>query len=164
MHAHLPLGIEGFVLRPARRTLYVMSTADSPIFEGWHFAENGAQKLILDRNGTPVRYFPQKLHFRVTASTMLDLIGVESSPLQIDTDTNTFLRRLSFRLKIFHELHRITLEPESVQMLGVPADVSSEERVYGATFTVPRTPIEDRMVLEVLTPEGDQLCRFHLEF
>jgi hypothetical protein len=164
MHAHLPLGMEGFLLRPGRHMLYVLSTADSPVFEGWHLAENGAQKLILDRNGTPVRYFPQKLHFRVTASTMLDLIGVESSPLQIDTDINSFLRRLSFRLKVFHDLQMTTLEPESVQMLGVPAEVSSEERVYGATFTVPRIPIEDRMVLEVLTPEGDRLCRFHLEF
>jgi hypothetical protein len=79
MHAHLPLGMEGFLLRPGRHMLYVLSTADSPVFEGWHLAENGAQKLILDRNGTPVRYFPQKLHFRVTASTMLDLIGADTA-------------------------------------------------------------------------------------
>jgi hypothetical protein len=164
MHARLPLGMEGFLLRPARRMLYVMSTADNPIFEGSQVTGNGTHTTVLDGNGTPVRFFPQKLHFRVTASTMLELIGVEYSPLQIDTDINSFLRRLSFRLKIFHELEMTTLEPETVQMLGVPADVSSEERVYGATFSVPRTPIEDRIVLEVLTPEGDQLCRFHLEF
>jgi hypothetical protein len=162
--ARIPLGIEGFFLRPERRMLYVMTTADSPSFDGWRLIEHGSDKALLDRDGSPVHYFPQQVHFRVTATTMLELLDIDTTLLDVDGSLNDFLRGLSFRLKVFHGLQLVTLAPDSIDIVGVPTDVSSEERVFRANFTLPPTPIGDRMMLEVLTPKGERLCKFHLEF
>jgi hypothetical protein len=166
-HARVPLGVIGFLVHPASRTLYIMSTANSPLFEGWRVVEHSPVSAftILDRSGSRVRYYPHQLHFRVTATTMLDLIDVDRDPLEIKGDLNDFLLRLGFRLKIFHGLEVKTLTPDSIDMLGVPSDVKAEERVYRANFILPaRVPVEDRVALEILTPTGDRLCKFNLDF
>jgi hypothetical protein len=163
--ARIPLGIAGFLLRPARRTLYVMSTARSRHFAGWRLVGEGPHRVVLAPDGSPVRLFPAHVEFRVTASARpSDFLGVDRDFLDWNGDLNQLLLDLGFRLKIFHGLQTTTLAPDSVEMLGMPADVPYDERIYRASFTLPQVPIEDRIVLEVLTPEQERLCKFHLEF
>ncbi len=163
--SHIPLGIEGFFVRPARQTLYVLSTATSPIFQGWQLRETSSKHLLQAADGAPVRYFPRNVSFRVTASALMpQLLDVDRDFLDGVADLNAYLLRLGFQLKIFHGLQVQTLEPDRVEFIGMPADVPYDERVYRASFTLPQVPIEDRIVLEVLSPGGDRLCKFHLEF
>jgi hypothetical protein len=142
-----------------------MGTAFSRKFDGWRIVGEGPDARVIAADGSSVRDFPAQLQFRVTASALPDY------PLQVDRDTlewngdlNQFLLNLGFRLKIFHGLEVTTIEPDSVELIGMPADVRYDERVYRTSFTLPPVPIKDRIVLEVLDPKRQRLCKFHLEF
>jgi hypothetical protein len=165
-HSLVPLGAEAFQLHPAHRTLYLMGSARSPDFEGWKAIEqHGRNQTVLDAAGSPVRYFPETVQFRVTASALREgMLEVPTFPLDAAGDLNEYLLRLSFRVKIFHGLKVRLVEPDAVEMIGMPAEIPYDERVYGASFTLGRVPLEDRIVLEVLDPGGERICKFHLEF
>lgn len=167
-HARLPLGIDAFFVRPARRNLYLFATAISPHFEGWRIAESNGRKAVLAPDGSRVQYWPATLQFRVTATFMPDdLQDVDRDFLDLNSDTNlnAYLLALRFRMKVFHGIEVTTVEPDAVDMLGMPADVPYDERIWRASFTLPQSvSIEDRIVLEVLDPQGDRLCKFHLEY
>jgi len=45
-------------------------------------------------------------------------------------------------------------------MIGIPADVPADERVYRIGVSVGDMPVIDRFVLEVLSPEGEVLTHF----
>ena len=48
-------------------------------------------------------------------------------------------------------------------MIGVPADVAYDERVYRISFSGQKIPVSDRCILEVLSPTGERLTRFHFD-
>lgn len=162
----IPLGAERIALRPSKRSLYLLATAESPYFEGWHGRDNSHD--LFDSEGAKVRAFPQQLGFRVTATAMRpDLLMIDSyGTLSIsDTAINDFLLNLKFRVLIFHGLEITAVEPESVRLLGMPSDINYEERIFHLSFNLPRqVPIEDRIILEVNSPTGYRMCKFHLDF
>ena len=162
----IPLGIEGFFVRPSRRTMYVMGTAHSSFFGGWRIVGTGPRRAVIGSDGTPVLQFPTHVQFRITAQAVDNPnLFVERDLLDINDDLNHFLLNLRFRLKIFHGLEATPVTPDLVELVGMPADVQYDERVYRLSFTLPPVPIEDRIVLEVLRPDnGKRLCKFHLEF
>jgi hypothetical protein len=45
-------------------------------------------------------------------------------------------------------------------MIGMPADVPYDERVYRININAGNLPITDRMVVEILSPEGKLLTHF----
>jgi hypothetical protein len=55
------------------------------------------------------------------------------------------------------------IQPDSVEMIGVPADIAYDERIYRVRFNVDQLPVTDRCVLEVLLPDGERLTRFHFD-
>jgi hypothetical protein len=50
--------------------------------------------------------------------------------------------------------------PQSIEMIGVPADVPSDERIYRITINADKMPITDRLVVEILSPRGEPLTHF----
>jgi hypothetical protein len=48
-------------------------------------------------------------------------------------------------------------------MIGVPSDISYDERIYRVTFNLNQMPITDRFVLEVRSPEGNRMAKFHFD-
>lgn len=163
LHRQIPLGIQGFTLAPEQRKLYVMATAESVAFEGWRKLEENSTAMV-DAARRPVLTYPQRLDFRVTASALEELVGVDMDELSLARDLNWFLLQLRFRLKVFHGLETAQFDPVAVEMLGVPAELDADERIYRASFVLPEVPLEDRVVLEVLRPDGERLCKFHLDF
>lgn len=169
-HSVIPLGAERIDLHPADRNLYILATAESPGFEGWHTREDGSSgdKSLLSADGTPVKFYPSHVDFRLTATAMRpDLLLIDSygtlnlAPAQI----NQYLLGLTFKLLIFHGLDVTTVEPDSIRMIGMPAEVEYDERTWRASFSMPRpVPTDDHIVLEVLSPTGIRLCKFHLDF
>jgi hypothetical protein len=168
LHARIPLGVQGFFVRPMRRNLYLMSTAASAHFEGWKLVEQKGRRVVLAADGSRVDYWPRILQFRVTASMLdTDLRDLDRDFLDLDsnTDLNHYVLGLGFRLKVFHGLQVSDIEPDAVEMLGVPSEVPYDERIYRASFTLPdAVPVDDRLVLEIVDPQGGRLCKFHLEF
>jgi hypothetical protein len=48
-------------------------------------------------------------------------------------------------------------------LIGVPADIAYKERIYRVSVNLPRVPMSDRVVLEVFAPDGERICKFHLD-
>jgi hypothetical protein len=161
--ASLPLGTEAIVLQPSRSVVFVMASAQSPAFAGLRLVTDERKVRFQDADGQALRGFPPHVDFRITASMRArHVLGYEPFPITTDSAADTYLRGLTFRLKVFRWLEMRVLKPLSARMIGVPADVPFDERTYRVSFELPDVSIEDRIVLEVLAPDGQRLARFHL--
>ncbi|HYH00197.1 MAG TPA: hypothetical protein VD837_13770 [Terriglobales bacterium] len=93
---------------------------------------------------------------------MIDSYGTLNVP---SGSLNDYLLKLGFRLLVFRGLDVTRIEPQNVHMIGVPAEVPYEERIFKVSFDLPRTvSTDERVVFEVLSPTGFRLCKFHLDF
>jgi len=163
-HSVLPLGSDIFALEGQKGLVTVMATAVTPELNGWRRVGVGQQRFVLTPEGRQARHYPRDVQFRVTVSAMRDAAG-EYDPLIVKSDQplNEYLLGMRFQMRIFHGLEMQVVPAAEVQVIGVPADVPSNERIYRVGFKLPVAPVEDRMVLEVLSPEGQRLSRFHFE-
>lgn len=163
-HSVLPLGSEMFRLEGLKDPVMLLATAVSPELDGWKRVNQGGSRFVFAADGSQVQTYPRQVQFRVSASAMGRApAGYELLVVKSPTPLNDFLLDLRFRLKIFHGLHAREVEPAHVHMVGVPADVPYNERIYRLTFELPPVPVQDRMVLEVLSPQGERVARFHFE-
>jgi len=117
----------------------------------------------IGRDGRAVRYYPSEVSFRLTATGRGHLQGIDAAPVDTHADLNDYLLGLHFRLKVFRGVNFRFIEPQSVEMLGMPADINYDERIYHISFNLDHVPAEDRIVLEVLDSSGERVSRFHLE-
>jgi hypothetical protein len=164
-HSVVPLGAEALQLPPSDRMFVLFATAESPDFEGMRRYVQGENRILTDRGGSPVRYFPASVSFRVTATARHPMADTGEAPfaLQHKYEFDDLLLHLRFRARVFHGLNVQMLQPIAVQLIGVPADVPYDERIYRVEFILRDIPAEDRIVLEVLSPDGERLSKFHLE-
>jgi hypothetical protein len=162
-HAHIPLGVESFSVKGWNAPLSLLALAINPQFEGWQSRRDGERRLLLDAAGDPVQYYPSSVAFRVSATTNLKLQDPSPFALHTTLAPNQYLLSLRFQLKIFHGLEETAVQPQSLELIGVPADVAYDERIYRIRFALPNVPATDRIVLEVLAPEGQRICKFHLD-
>jgi hypothetical protein len=165
-HSVVPLGTDAIILKPGKHTVYLLAAAESVGFEGMRRVKAGENVYtLLTPNGEPVTAYPQFIDFRVMA-TRRDLRETDLDPFPMEQpvpDLNQYLLGLQFELKVFHGLECRTLSPAIAQMVGMPGDVPYDERVYRLSFNIGQVPIGDKLVLEVLDPQGRRLTKFHLE-
>ena len=165
-HSVVPLGTDAVIIKPGKHTVYLLAAAESIGFEGMRRIKEGENTYsLLAPDGQPVTAYPQFIDFRVMA-TRRDLRDPDLDPFPMEqpvTDLNQYLLGLQFELKAFHGLECRTLAPAVVQMVGMPGDVSYDERVYRVSFNLGQVPIGDKLVLEILDPQGQRLAKFHLE-
>ncbi len=163
-HSHIPLGAENLAVDGWNVPLTVLALASNPQFEGWRRQTVNTRFALLDAGGAPVRYFPETVDFRVTVSTRLKLDNDPPLfPLHTNLSPDAYPLNLHFQLKIFHGLRQSVLAPQTVELIGVPADIPYPDRIYHLSFALPHVPTTDRIVLEVLSPEGERICKFHLD-
>ncbi len=163
-HSVMPLGSEMFVLDGYKGSILLMTTALTPDLEGWKRVNYGGSRFLYTPDGNRAETYPPQVQFRVTASAS-DRVPIDYDPLAVKSPVplNDFLLGLHFRIKIFHGLHVRVVQPADIHMIGVPADIPYKERIYRVSFQLPPVPVQDRMVLEVLSPDGTRLSRFHYE-
>ncbi|HZR30180.1 MAG TPA: hypothetical protein VFA71_15490 [Terriglobales bacterium] len=163
-HSIVPLGIERVKLVPAGHNVDLIASAESSSFEGLQKVEQSHRLALVSADGTKVQNYPGEISFRLTASR-LDKLKDEEPPLEIETkqDVGSFLLGLHLRLKIFRGVDAYELEPDESELIGVPATIPYDERIYRATFHLDHVPTEARIVLEVFDAEGNRITRFHLE-
>jgi hypothetical protein len=163
VNGRVPLGIETFRLEPAKRDFYLMASAENPMFVGMRRVTGGDREELLNANGKAVTVYPERVQFRLTASSRAKLLDDKpfdtNSPLTLDQ----LLDQLRFRLKVFHGLTFRYIEPAFVEDVGMPRNMPYDERIYRIGFDMGKIPIQDRVVMEVLTPSGQRLCKFHLD-
>lgn len=166
-HSVVPLGGDALLLNPGHHLFSFLASAESVGFEGWRQEALGDTTKLLDADGNPVQRYPRFVDFRITASVRGKVLpGLE--PLLIDwqsdiQNVNEYLENLRFRVKIFRALDVTLVEPKTIKVIGVPLDVPYDERIYRVSFDLGEVPMAERIVLEVLSPDGERLTRFHLD-
>ncbi len=163
INGRVPLGIEAFRLEPAKRDFYMMASAENPSFVGLRrVTDRQGDKLIMP-GGKALTHYPEKVQFRLTASSREKILEEKPFATESNLSLEDLLKQLRFRLKIFHGLEYRYVQPAFVEDVGMPRDLPYDERIYRIGFAIGHVPIEDRVVMEVLSPNGDRLCKFHLD-
>jgi hypothetical protein len=159
----VPLGMIGLELLPSHKNFMLFASAVTPSMNGYRVTRVGRGSVV-QPDGTPVHFFPNNVEFRVTATTMNDgLLPLDRDKVHESAEPEEMLGHLQFHLKVYRGLHHSIVKPASVRMVGVPEKEPFPERVYQVSFDTRNTPVEARCVLEVLSPKGELLARFHLE-
>ena len=159
----VPLGVETFKLEAAAQTINLLASAESHFFNGVRLLGHGPERVVIAADGSPIRLYPQNITFRVTASARGQALDQKPVPVETTTDLNRYLLSLHFRLKIFRGLEYRQVEPTRTELVGVPADVPYDERIYRLLFKVGEVAVDERILLEVYDDSGERLTRFHLE-
>lgn len=164
INGRIPLGIETFRLQPAGHEFYLMASVENPTFQGlYRYPDKRGRLHLYSANDQPLTYYPSRVQFRLTASAREKLIEDKPFDTRSKLDMSDLLRQLRFRVKVFHGLEYRYIAPSQVQDIGLPGDVPYDERIYRIGFELGKIPIDDRVVMEVLTPSGERLCKFHLD-
>jgi hypothetical protein len=162
--APLPLGADGFILQPVNREFYILSCVEDRRFNHLQVSRVRKSRFVVDAQGDIWKHYPAEVTFRVTATAMdPESIKSDIDKITEPVDLNSFLMGMHFRLKAFQGLNMRVLNPTSVRLIGVPSDVPYEERVYRVSFDTGDLPVDARLVMEVFSPGGKLLSRFHLE-
>ena len=162
-HATTPAGYDVLTLRPAGTEVSFLGLIECPELEGVQHVSAGMNARVISADGAPLRQFPRNFSFRITASLRKTVLSGPSGEVASSENPQDFLLKLKFNLKAYDGLAVHQIEPESVQMIGVPADIPYDERVYRLSFSIDKMPITDRFVLEVISPNDERLTRFHFD-
>ncbi|HEY6250003.1 MAG TPA: hypothetical protein VI685_08575 [Candidatus Angelobacter sp.] len=162
-HGSTPAGYEVLMVKPGGAVVSLLGLIECPELEGAQQTASGVNAGIVNVDGEPIRHFPRNFSFRITASLRKTVLVDPTDTVNIAERPEDLLLKLKFRLKAYHGLEVREIQPESVQIIGVPADIASDERIYRVSFDVEKLPITDRCVLEVLSPAGGRLAKFHFD-
>lgn len=159
-HATTPAGTYLVQLKPSGAMLSLMGLIECSEIEGVQQVSQGLQAKVVSPRGVALRQFPQHFSFRITASLRKLLIDTPDHILTTSDDPQAFLLKLRFRLKVYQGLDMHEVAPESVTLIGVPAEIAYDERIFRVSFDVGDLPVTDRVVLEVSSPEGEGVTHF----
>jgi hypothetical protein len=160
VRSNMPAGYAVMVLKPSKATLSLMGLIECPELEGAQHVAEGSHKRLVSADGETIRQFPQRFSFRITASLKKIFIEVPDSSVDIAGDPQELLLKLKFRIRAYNGLESREIEPQSIEMIGVPADVPYDERVYRINVDTGNLPITDRVIIEILSPQGELLTHF----
>ena len=160
LHSAMPAGYDVVALKPSGMNLSLMGLIECPQLEGAQHVASGLQSRIVGADGGRMDRFPRRFSFRITASLRKIVLDAPASALDFPGSPEDLLLQLKFRIRAYHGLQTREIEPEAIEMIGIPADVRSDERVYRIGVNVGDMPVIDRFVIEVLTPEGEVLTHF----
>lgn len=159
-HSAMPAGYVVVRLEPSGANVAVLGLVECPEMEGARHVSEGLNSKIVAADGVPLKHFPRQFSFRITVSLRKTLLDGPSETVMTQDDPRQFLLKLGFKLKIYHGLETHEMLPQSVKLIGVPADIPYDERVFRVSFEVENLPVSDRMVLQVLSPEDELLTHF----
>jgi hypothetical protein len=160
MRSNLPAGYDVIVLKPSKATLSLIGLIECPELEGAQHVAEGSHRRLVSADGTTVKQFPQRFSFRITASLRKIFIEGPGTSVDVAGDPHELLLKLKFRVRAYQGLESREIVPQSIEMIGMPADVPSDERVYRINIDTGNLPIADRVVIEIFSPQGELLTHF----
>ena len=165
--ALIPLGSEVFSYsnEKQREIFYVMASAQNREFAGEQLWMDGQKRVLKNPDGGKVESYPRQVNFRVSVSERGGAL-LSDPPFPVENHGSTFdqfISGLKFEVKVFHALKARIVHPTKVAQIGPPTEMPSSERIYQVTFDLGDVPISDRMVMHVLTSEGERLAKFNVD-
>jgi hypothetical protein len=159
-HSPSPAGYTVVLLQPGKNELSILGLVDCPEMEGTQRVSEGIKAFLISADGERLKHYPREFSFRITATLRKTIIDGPSESFATKYDPKEFLLKLRFKLKAYNGLERQDIFPKAVKLIGMPADVSYDERIFRVTFDAGDLPISDRIVLQVLSPENQELTHF----
>ncbi|HUQ50381.1 MAG TPA: hypothetical protein VM056_06680 [Terriglobales bacterium] len=159
-----PMGGDTVQLMPAKARLQILASMESKELEGVRQIRDGADEFLRGPDGRAFMWYPKDLKFRFTIGS--SMVSVEKNPIHFETAdaVNDFQATLRFQLKIFTGLKSEVLAPVETKMIGVPASVPYDQRIYSVRFQLPNElPARERMRLEVLDRYGNLVTKFQVQ-
>jgi hypothetical protein len=160
MHSTMPAGYDVVVLKPSKANLSLIGLIECPELEGAQRVADGSHRKLVSADGDSIKEFPQRFSFRITASLRKVLVDGPATSVDVGDDPQQLLLKLKFRIRAYDGLDVQEIVPQSIEMIGMPADVPYDERVYRINVSVGSLPITDRLVVEIFSPEGELLTHF----
>jgi len=160
LHSAMPAGYEVVMLKPSRATLSMMGLIECSELEGVQQVSKGLSSQLVSSAGVPIRKFPPHFSFRITVSLRKVVLDGPTDTVEIVGDPREVLLGLGFRIQVYDGLHSREIAPESVEMIGMPAYVNYDERVYRVKMNAPNLPVTDRFKVEILSRRGEVLGHF----
>jgi hypothetical protein len=160
LHPNMPAGYDVVVLKPSGANLSMMGLIECPELEGAQSVSEGANKKLVSADGDTIRHFPRRFSFRITASLRKMLMDRPVASVDVSDEPQELLLNLKFRIRAYNGLENHEIVPESVEMIGMPAEVPYDERIYRINVNNVDLPITARLVVEVRTPQGEMLTHF----
>ncbi len=160
MHSTMPAGYDVVVLKPSKANLSLIGLIECPELEGAQRVADGSHRKLVSADGDSIKEFPQRFSFRITASLRKVFLDGPAASVDVGDDPQQLLLKLKFRIRAYDGLDVQEIVPQSVEMIGMPADVPYDERVYRINVSVGNLPITDRLVVEIFSPEGELLTHF----
>ena len=160
LRSNIPVGYDVLLLKPSKATLSLIGLIECPELEGAQHVSEGSHAKLISSDGSTVKEFPQHFSFRITASLKKVFLDDPVASIELPDDPQQLLLHLKFRVRAYHGLEVREVEPQSIEMIGVPADVPYDERVYRININAGNLPITDRLVVEIFSPEGKLLTHF----
>lgn len=160
LHSAMPAGYDVIALRPSGANLSLMGLIECPELEGAQQVSEGTKAKVISADGERINKFPSHFNFRITATLRKIILDKPMSSVAVSDDPYDLLLKLKFRIKAYHGLEKREIIPDSVELIGMPASVRYDERVYRIGVNLGDAPITDRVVIDVLTPEGKLITHF----
>ena len=126
---------------------------------------DGDKKILKNSQGALVASYPRQVSFRVSVSERDGALMVDS-PFPVENHSSSFeqfITSLKFEMRIFHALRERIVRPAKIAQVGPPLEVPSRERIYDVTFELGEVPISDRIVMHVLSGQGERLAKFNFD-
>ncbi|HZS26352.1 MAG TPA: hypothetical protein VFB76_03915 [Candidatus Angelobacter sp.] len=160
LHSAMPAGYDVVALRPSGANISLMGLIECPELEGAQQISEGREAEVISADGKRMNKFPSHFNFRITASLRKIILDKPMSSVTVLDDPYDLLLKLKFRIKAYRGLEMREITPDSVELIGMPASVRYDERVYRIGVNLGDAPITDRVVIDVLTPEGKFITHF----
>jgi hypothetical protein len=160
MRSATPAGYDVMRLKPSGQILSVIGLIECPELEGAQRISKGANARLISADGITMQKFPHHFSFRITASIRKVVLDGPVGSINYPDDPRDLLLKLRFRIRAFHGLEASEIIPESIEMIGMPAEVPYDERVYRVKVSVGNLPVTDRLVIEIRSPEDVVLTHF----
>jgi hypothetical protein len=160
LRSNMPAGYDVMLLKPSNTTLSLIGLIECPEIEGAQHVAEGLHSKLVSADGNTIKEFPQRFSFRITASLKKVFLDPPLSSVALPDDPKELLLKLKFRVLAYRALEVREIMPQSVELIGVPADVPYDERVYRINISTGNLPITDRLVVEILSPQGELLTHF----
>lgn len=142
--------------------LNFLATWIAPELKNLERVSDGRRSYVQTIDGERVTQYPEKMTLRISVGNKTKVEGTTPLELESAYSAEELAKNLHFRLRVYNGLEYRQIEPVSAKIIGVPADLPYDERIYLVEFLLDKVPLENRLMIEVLDPHNTRVTRFSI--
>jgi hypothetical protein len=154
------LDADAVKLSKTGETVTFLATWIAPELKSMRRVVSGKGAYIRTDDGQVITKYPEKMVLRISVGERTKVDG--TTPIEFDSPYNAdqLAKNLHFRLRVYNGLDYRVVEPTSAKMIGVPAELPYNQRIYLVEFPLKNVAVEERLMIEALDPNDTRVTRF----